>query len=160
MWRLGQCDICDKYIYPKCYDRDISAIDSFSCSICINIKVRLPFNYPFGHLIVQSIHLYVHLSAWLVSMKFCLKGNFFSISHLPVQIKVYKENIRTNRETSQQANSELCQTSKMKLFAKILNSFQLLLSFLPKLFYIDACSEPSQTSKKKLFAKIVNSFQP
>ena len=85
MWRLGQCDICDKYIYPKCYDRDISAIDSFSCSICINIKVRLPFNYPFGHLIMQSIHLYVHLSAWLVSMKFCLKGNFF-----PSRIYLFK----------------------------------------------------------------------
>ena len=31
-----QCDICDEYICPKCYDkRDISADDDFFCSICM-----------------------------------------------------------------------------------------------------------------------------
>ena len=65
-----------------------------------------------------------NLSAWLVSMKTCAKG--ISIWLLYVQIKVHKENIRTKRETSQ-AHSEPFQTSKTKLFAKILDVFQKLL---------------------------------
>ena len=67
----------------------------------------------------------VLLCAWLVSMEICPKGIFNSIWHLPVQIKVLKENIIPKRETSE-AHSEPCKTSKMKLFAKILDSFQLL----------------------------------
>ena len=34
-------------------------------------------------------------------MKIYPKGSFISISHLPVQIKVHKENIITKRETSE-----------------------------------------------------------
>ena len=58
-------------------------------------------------------------------MEICPKGIFISIWHLPVQIKAHQENIATKRETSE-ACSEPSQTSKMKLFAKILNGFQLL----------------------------------
>ena len=47
-------------------------------------------------------------------MEICPKGTFISIWHFPVQIKVYKENTRTNRETSE-TYSEPRQTSKMKL---------------------------------------------
>ena len=36
-----------------------------------------------------------YLTAWLVSMEICPKGIFISIWHLPVQIKVHKENIGT-----------------------------------------------------------------
>ena len=50
---------------------------------------------------------------------------FISIWNLPVQIKVNKENKRTKRVTSE-VYSEPCKTSKMKLFAIILNVFQLL----------------------------------
>ena len=46
-------------------------------------------------------------------MEICPKGTFISIWHFPVQIKVYKENTRTNRETSE-TFSEPRQTSKMK----------------------------------------------
>ena len=38
--------------------------------------------------------------------------------------------------------SELSQASKMELFAKILDGFQLLLSLLPKFFYGVAYSQP------------------
>ena len=64
-------------------------------------------------------------SLWLVSMEIRPKGIFISIWHLHVQIKNHKENTRTKRETSE-AYSEPCQTSKMKIFVKILNGFQLL----------------------------------
>ena len=63
------------------------------------------------------------LSAWLVSMEIYPKGNFFSIWHLPIQIKVHKENIITKRETSV-SYLEPCQTFKMKLFAKVRKGFQ------------------------------------
>ena len=48
--------------------------------------------------------------------------DFISTRHLPVQIKVHKENIRTKCDTSE-AYKEPCQTSKMKLFGKILYGF-------------------------------------
>ena len=70
------------------------------------------------------MHFDFHLSTWLDSKEICRKGNFISISHLPVQIKVHKENIRTKSETSE-AYSEPCYTSKIKFLAKIVNSFQL-----------------------------------
>ena len=56
-------------------------------------------------------------------MEMCPKGIFISIWHLPVEIQVDKENIRTKRDTSE-AYSERSQTSKIELFAKILNGFQ------------------------------------
>ena len=74
-----------------------------------------------------------------------------------IQIKVHKKNIRTKLEITE-ACSEPCQTPKMKLFMKILNGFQLLLSLLSKVFYTNAYSESNRTSKMELFAKIVNSF--
>ena len=46
------------------------------------------------------------------------KGIVISIWHLPAEIKIRKENIRTKRDTSK-AYSEPCQS-------KILNGFQLL----------------------------------
>ena len=70
------------------------------------------------------------------------KGNFLSIWQLLFQIKVHKENIRTQCEISE-VHSEPDRTSKMKLFAKMLNAFQLL--------YTDAYSEPSRSSKMALF---------
>ena len=109
--------------------------------------------------ILFSIHIDFHLSAWLVFMEICLKNFFISISHLSVQIKFHKENISTKRETSYMY-SEPSRTSKIELFAKILNDFQLLLSFFSKPFYIDAYSKPSRTSEMELFAKLVNSFYP
>ena len=48
-------------------------------------------------------------------MEICPKGIFIPILHLPVQVKLPKENIRTKRETSD-AYSEHCQTAKRKLF--------------------------------------------
>ena len=90
-------------------------------------------------------------------MNICPKGIFISIWHFPVQIKVHKENIRTNSDDSE-VYSEPFKTSKMKLFAKLLNGFELLFSLLSKLLYTDAYSEPSRTSKMKLFAKKANSF--
>ena len=75
-------------------------------------------------------------------MEICLEGSFISVWHLPVQIQVLNENIRTKRETSE-GYSEPCQTFKMKPFAKILNGCQLLLPLLCKLFYTDTYSEPS-----------------
>ena len=93
-------------------------------------------------------------------METCPKVTFISIRHLPVQIKIHKENIRTKCDASEEY-SELCQTSKMKLFAKTLNGFQLLtIVFTVKTFDTYAYSKPSQTSKMKLFPKIINSFQP
>ena len=93
-----------------------------------------------------------------VSMETCPKVTFISIRHLPVQIKIHKENIRTKCDASEEY-SELCQTSKMKLFAKTLNGFQLLtIVFTVKTFDTYAYSKPSQTSKMKLFPKIINSF--
>ena len=85
------------------------------------------------------------------------KGIFISIWHFSVQIKVHKENIRTNSDDTE-VYSEPFKTSKMKFFAKLLNGFELLFSLLSKLLYTDAYSEPSQTSKMKLFAKKANSF--
>ena len=35
-------------------------------------------------------------------MEICPKENFISISYLPVQIKVHKENIRAMRENSEE----------------------------------------------------------
>ena len=67
----------------------------------------------------------VFLSVLLVSMEVGPKGFSISVWHLPVEIKVHVENIRTKRKTSE-AYSQPCQTSKMKLFAKTLNRFQLL----------------------------------
>ena len=90
-------------------------------------------------------------------MEICPKRIFISVWHLPGQIKVHKENIRKKRETSE-AYSEPCQTWKMKLFAKIHNAFQLLLSLLSKVSYTEAYSEPSRISKMDFFAKIVNSI--
>ena len=57
-------------------------------------------------------------------MEICPKGNFIPILHLPVQVKVPKENIRTKRETSD-AYLEHCQTAKRKRFAKTRNDSQL-----------------------------------
>ena len=57
-------------------------------------------------------------------MEICHKGIFISIWHLPVQIKVHEENIRTKSETSEEY-LEHCQTSKIKLFAEMLKGFQL-----------------------------------
>ena len=90
-------------------------------------------------------------------METCPKGNFISISHLPVPVKVHKENIKTKRETTG-ASSEPCETSKVKPFAKIRKGFQLLLSLLSELLYTEAYSEPSQISKMELFAKILKNF--
>ena len=69
-------------------------------------------------------------------MNTCPKGIFISIWHLPVEIKVHQENIRTKRETSE-AYSEPCQKSKMKFFLrKYLPAFSYeLLSLLSKLIY-------------------------
>ena len=64
-----------------------------------------------------SIQLNINLPAWLVSMELCPKRNFISILHLPVQIKVHKENIRTKFETSE-TYSEPYETSKMELLGK------------------------------------------
>ena len=61
-------------------------------------------------------------------MNICPKGIFISIWHFPVQIKVHKENIRTNSDDSD-VYSEPFKTSKMKLFAKLLNGFELLTIF-------------------------------
>ena len=47
----------------------------------------------------------------------------------------------------------------MKLFAEVINGFQLLLSLLSKLLYTKAYSVPCQTSQIKLFAKMINGFQ-
>ena len=85
-------------------------------------------------------------------MEICIKGIFISICNLPVPIRVHKENIRTKRETPE-AYSELSRTSKMELFPKILNGFQLLTI----VFIKDVYQEPSQTFEMKLFAKLVNS---
>ena len=119
-----ECDTCDEYICPKCYDkRDIFADDDSS-------------KRPLGHLIVLRYQLLLEIdqaqlknsnydilfSSWLVSMEICPKGIFMSIWHLPVQVKIHKQNIRTKRETLE-AYSEPCQTSKMKLFAKYLTAF-------------------------------------
>ena len=90
-----------------------------------------------------STHFNVHLPVWLVSMDICLKGNLFHSPFLVHKSEVY---------------SEPCQISKVELFAKILNGFQLLLSLLPKLFYKDAYLDPSRTFKTELFPKIFNSF--
>ena len=98
----------------------------------------------------------VLLSAWLISMKICPKEIFISIWHLPFQIKVHKENIRTKRETSE-AYSEPFRTSNMKLLVN-LTAFRYQLLPLSKLLYTEAYSAPSQTSKMELFAKILNGF--
>ena len=47
---------------------------------------------------------------------------FISIWHVPDQINIHRENTRTKPETSE-AYSEPWETSKMKLFAKILKDF-------------------------------------
>ena len=45
---------------------------------------------------LKNLNHDVLLSIWLISMEICPKGIFISIWHLPCQIKVHKENIRTN----------------------------------------------------------------
>ena len=55
---------------------------------------------------------------------FC-KGIFIFIWHLPVHINVHQEDTGTKRETSE-PYSEPCETFKMKIFAKMVNDFQLL----------------------------------
>ena len=74
---------------------------------------------------VENSNYDVLLSTLLVSMKICHKEISISIWHLSVHVKVHKESIRTKHETSE-AYSELGETSKIKLFTKILNGFQLL----------------------------------
>ena len=74
---------------------------------------------------LKNQNYHVLLSVLLVSMEVCPKGISISIWHLPVEIKVHIENIRTKSKTSE-AYSQPCQTSKMNLFVKTLNRFQLL----------------------------------
>ena len=89
------------------------------------------FNFFSAYLIeidqaqLKNLSYDVLLSLWLFSMEIYPKGISLPSGNLPVQIKAHRENIRTKRETPD-AYSEICQISKMKLFAKILNSFQLL----------------------------------
>ena len=79
-------------------------------------------------------------------METCPKVTFISIRHLPVQIKIHKENIRTKCDASEEY-SELCQTSKMKVFAKTLNGFQLLLYLLSKLLIHMRIQNPAKHLK-------------
>ena len=74
---------------------------------------------------------------WILYMEIFPNHDFISIWHLPVQIKVHKENIRTKCDTSE-AYKEPCQTSKMKLFGKILYGFQLIIVLLSKLSHTEA----------------------
>ena len=87
---------------------------------------------------LKNSNYHVLLSVLSVYMEICPKEVFISIWHLRVQIKVHKENMRTKCETLE-AYSEPCQTSKIKLFAKILNGFQLLTTVFFKNYYIQRC---------------------
>ena len=107
---------------------------------------------------LSEIQIKMFFSAFLVSMKVRYKGIFISIWHLTTQIKVHKENIKTKHETSE-AYSKPCHTTKMELFTKILNGFQLLLSLLSKLLFTETYLEPSRTSKIELLAKTLEGFQ-
>ena len=97
-------------------------------------------------------------------MEICPKGTFISIWHFPVQIKVYKENTRTNRETSE-TYSEPRQTSKMKLsdyYSKQVNVGWKVIKVVLNSFgvWLDCCKSIKWLHQPSWWIKQINPFVP